>query len=200
MKWECYDLEETKEFLGMYINHDHKDQKIFVAQSEYLNKFLAWFNVTTNPTSTPLPLDYVFKLNDKQCNPNFHQKYQQMVRSLIYLMIGSHPDIEFAVVKLAQQIENLSNKHYWAGLHFCRYLLNTYKYQIVYDGLSNESIVAYSDSDWAQNPESCKSMTCYFTLIAHGVTFWISCQQKTIALSLTKAEYMALFDYGCQIA
>jgi len=171
MKWECYDLEETKEFLGMYINHDHKDQKIFVAQSEYLNKFLAWFNVTTNPTSTPLPLDYVFKLNDKQCNPNFHQKYQQMVRSLIYLIIGSHSDIEFAVVKLAQQIANLSNKHYWAGLHFCRYLLNTYKYQIVYDGLSNESIVAYSDSDWAQDPESCKSMTCYFTLIAHVLWF-----------------------------
>jgi len=79
-------------------------------------------------------------------------------------------------------------------------LLNTYKYQIVYDGLSNESIVAYSDLDWAQDPELCKSMTGYFTLIAHGVIFWMSYQQKTVVLSLTKAKYMALSDYSCQLA
>ena len=35
-----------------------------------------------------------------------------MVGSLVYLMVGSHPDIGFAVVKLAQQMANPSNKHY----------------------------------------------------------------------------------------
>jgi len=29
MKWEYYDLGETKEFLGIYINCNCKDQKIF---------------------------------------------------------------------------------------------------------------------------------------------------------------------------
>ena len=38
MKWECHDLGETK---GMCINCNCKDQKIFVDQSEYLNKVLA---------------------------------------------------------------------------------------------------------------------------------------------------------------
>jgi len=128
MKWECYDLRETKEFLGMCINCNYKNQKIFVDQFEYLNKVLAWFNITTNPTSTLLLLGYVFKLNDKQCDSNFHQKYQQMVGSLMYLMIDSYPDIGFAVVKLAQQMANPSNEHYWAELHLCRYLLNTCKY------------------------------------------------------------------------
>jgi len=73
-------------------------------------------------------LGYVFKPNNKQCDPNFHQKYQQIVGSLIYLMIGSHPGMGFAVVKLAQQMANLSNKHYQAELYLCKYLLNTYKY------------------------------------------------------------------------
>jgi len=81
-------------------------------------------------------------------------------------MISSCSDIGFAVVKLAQQIENPLNEHYQAGLHLCRYLLNTCKYQMVYDGLSNESIVARSDSDWTQDPELYKSITSYFTLIA----------------------------------
>jgi len=131
----------------MYISHNCKDQRIFVDQSEYLNKVLAWFNIATNTTSTLLLLGYVFKPNDKEYDPNFHQKYQQIVRSLIYLMIGSCPDIRFSVVKLAQQMANFSNKYYWAGLHLCRYLLNTCKYQIVYNRLSNKSIVVHSDSD-----------------------------------------------------
>ena len=92
----------------------------------------------------------------------------------MYLMIGSHSNIGFSVVRLAQQIANPSNKHYQVVLHLCRYLLNTCKYQIVYDRLSNESVVAYSDSDWVQDLELHKSMTGYFTLIAHGVTSWMS--------------------------
>jgi len=94
-----------------------------------------------------------------------------MVGFLMYLMIGSCSDIEFSVVRLAQQMVNPSNEHYWAGLHLCRYLLNTCKYQIVYDGLSNKSVVAHSDLDWIQNPESCKSVTGYFTLMTCRVTF-----------------------------
>ena len=65
---------------------------------------------------------------------------------------------------------NLSTEHYPVGLHLCKYLLNTCKYQIVYDGLSNESVIAHSDLDWTQDPESHKSITGYFTLMTHGVT------------------------------
>ena len=57
----------SKHFLLLY--------KIFVDQSEYLNKVLACFNIATNPTSTSLPLYYVFKPNDKQYNSSFCQKY-----------------------------------------------------------------------------------------------------------------------------
>jgi len=92
---------------------------------------------------------------------------------------------------------NFLNKHYWTKLYFCRYLLNTCKYWIVYNRLSNKSVIAHFNSDWAQDSELCKSVTSYFTLIAHGVTSWISCQKKTVALSSTEAEYMALFDYSC---
>jgi len=39
-KWKCCNLGETKNFLGMCINCNYKDQKIFIDQSEYLNKVL----------------------------------------------------------------------------------------------------------------------------------------------------------------
>ena len=85
----------------MHISHDRKNQKIFIDQCKYLEKVLAHFDVTTNPTHTPLPSEFSFKPNEKQCDPKFRQKYQQLVGSLMYLMIGSRPDICFAVVKLA---------------------------------------------------------------------------------------------------
>jgi len=99
------------------------------------------FNVVTNPTHTLLLSEFSFKPNEKQCDPKLCQKYQQLVSSLMYLMIG------FAVVKLAQQMANPSNDHYRVGLHLCRYLLAICRYQLVYNGLNNKLLVAYSDSD-----------------------------------------------------
>jgi len=117
----------------------------------------------------------------------------------MYLMIGSRPDIGFAVVKLAQQVANPSNNHYRVRLHLCRYLLATRRYQLVYNGLSNELLVAYSDSDWGQDHEHCKSTTGYFTMLAQGITSWLSRKQKLVALSSTEAKYMALSDCSRQL-
>jgi len=164
-----------------------------------LEKVLAYFNVATNPTHTPLPSEFSFKPNEKQCDPKFHQKYQQLVSSLMYLMISLRPDIGFAVVKLAQQIANPSNNHYWVGLHLCKYLLATYRYWLVYNRLSNESLIAYSDSNWGQDYEHRKSTTGYFTMLAQGITSWLSCKQKLVALSSTETEYIVLSDCSCQL-
>jgi len=64
-RWECHDLGETIEFLGIHISHNCKNQKIFIDQYEYLEKVLAHFNVATNPTHTPLPSEFSFKPNEK---------------------------------------------------------------------------------------------------------------------------------------
>ena len=80
-------------FLEIYISHNCKNQKIFVDQNKYLDKVLVYFNIVTSLISTPLLLGYVFKPNDKQCDPSFCQKYQQLVRSLMYLIIGSYSNI-----------------------------------------------------------------------------------------------------------
>ena len=70
-KWECCNFGETKKFFRMCISCNHKDQKIFVDQSEYLIKVLIYFNIITNLISTLLLLDYIFKSNNKQYNLSF---------------------------------------------------------------------------------------------------------------------------------
>jgi hypothetical protein len=46
-------------------------------------------------------------------------------------------------------------------LYICCYLLGTQKYSLVYDGPGNKGLMAYADSDWASDPNNCKSTTGY---------------------------------------
>ena len=55
-------------------------------------------------------------------------------------------------------------------------------------------IIAFCDSDWASDKIKHKSQTGYFFQLAGASISWQSRAQKTIALSSTKAEYMALCD------
>jgi len=48
-------------------------------------------------------------------------------------------------------MENLLNEHYENGLHLYKYLLNTHKYQIAYNGLSNKSVTVHSNLDRVQD-------------------------------------------------
>ncbi|KAF7773627.1 hypothetical protein Agabi119p4_5794 [Agaricus bisporus var. burnettii] len=198
-KWECRDQGVMTEFLGMQISRDRQNKKIFLHQQKYLQKVLDRFGIKSGSEETPLPKGYVFKTSDKVPNNGFRTKYQQLVGSLMYLMIGSRPDIAFAVVKLSQHMVTPNKEHYTAGMHLLRYLNGTKNMVLEFDGNSNQGVIAYSDSDWASDPEDRKSITGNFVTIANGTISWLSRKQKTVALSSTEAEYMAISDCSRQL-
>ena len=76
-------------------------------------------------------------------------------------MLGTRPDIAFAVTKLSQHAANPSEDHLSRVLYICHYLLGTLDYTLVYDGPSDGGLEAYADSDWASDPNTRKSTTCY---------------------------------------
>ena len=117
----------------------------------------------------------------------------------MYLMIGTRPDIAFAVTTLSRHSANPSKEHLDKALYICRYLVGTKSYHIVYDGLSRRGITACTDSDWASNPVNRRSNTGFFTKLANGIFSWNSYAQPTVALSSTEAEYMALSDCSRQV-
>jgi hypothetical protein len=114
-------------------------------------------------------------------------------------MIGTRPDIAFAVTKLSQFAANPTEEHLQKALYICRYLAGTANYSLVFDGPGNEGIMAYADSDWASDPITRKSTTGYMVTLAGGVFSWNSRAQKTVALSSTEAEYMSLSDTSRQL-
>ena len=151
--WECRDLGDAKEFLRMRIQRKHG--KIFLDQTAYLEKVLQRFGLTdAKATATPLPEGYQPVPNDVPVNPSVRSKYQQVIGSLLYIMLGTRPDIAYAVVKLSQFAANPSEDHLNRAMYICRYLLGTSSYSLVYDGKSNGGLIAFADSDWASNPDN----------------------------------------------
>jgi len=71
-------------------------------------------------------------------------------------------------------------------------------YSLVYSGDFKLGIYACIDSDWTSNPEDQKLQTGYFLMIVGSAFSWTLRTQKTVALSSTKAEYMALSDCSHQ--
>jgi hypothetical protein len=114
-------------------------------------------------------------------------------------MLGTRPDIAFAVTKLSQHAANPTEDHLNKALYICRYLAGTAQYAMVYDGPGGEGLMAYADSDWGSDPNNRKSVTGYMVNLAGAIFSWNSRAQKTVALSSTEAEYMSLSDTSRQL-
>ena len=115
-------------------------------------------------------------------------------------MIGTRPDIAYAVTKLAQFAANPSQKHLNSAKYISHYLAGTKDYSIVYNGKTAKGIAAYTDSDWASDPITRQSATGYFFKLAGGPITWRSQAQTTVAHFSTEAEYMAMSDCSHQVS
>jgi chaperone required for assembly of F1-ATPase len=100
--------------------------------------------------------------------------YQSIIGSLLYLMIGTCPDISFTVTHLSQFSTNPSKDHYKAAMHICHYLAGTQDYMLVYSNTTDKGLMAYADSNWAADKVWCRSVTGYFLKLANGIVSWRS--------------------------
>ena len=128
----------------------HQGQKIFLDQTDYLKKVVERFGMSNaRGATTPLPTSYVPVESKDKCSDAFRTTYQSIIGSLLYIMLGTRPDITYAVTKLAQFSTNPSHDHMLKAQHICHYLNSTTNYVLVFDGSSGEGVIGYTDSDWA---------------------------------------------------
>ena len=72
----------------------------------------------------------------------------------------------------------------------------TYTVNIPQDHESQQHTYGYVDSDWAGNIETRKSVSGISFIIAGAPIVYKTINQKTVALSSTKAEFYALSEAG----
>ena len=125
-----------------------KNQVIMIHQSDYLRKVLECLKLlNAKAAPTPLPAGYHAIPNDAEVDPTLHSRYQMVIGSLIYLMIGTRPDIAFAVTALSKHAANPLKDHLDKALHIGCYLLGTQSAYIKYDSSTSKDITACTNLD-----------------------------------------------------
>ena len=202
-RYEMSDLGEIDSYLGVQIKRDRSKKRIEIDQSRYILEIITRFGLSdANPARTPLPTGadvHLEKYTGQASNADI-KLYQQMIGSLLYVQIGTHPDISFAVSHLAQYASNPSPDHIRLAKYVFCYLKGTADLRLLYDGARGNGLYGYSDSSWGDNPDNRHSTAGYVFLLADAAISWCSCKQKTTVQSSTEAEYMGLAEAGNQAA
>lgn len=131
--------------------------------------------------------------------------YMNAVGALMYLAIGTRPDIAYSVGKLAQFNSTPGVIHWKAVKHLFRYLKGTLDLRLTYraddspTSLTNTTFTTYSDADYAGCLDTRRSTSGYALKMGTGAVSWQSKKQTIVALSSTEAEYVAASIAGQEI-
>ena len=123
------------------------------------------------------------------------QYFQKLMGSILYISCRTRPDVFTAINILSQNMQAPTIFHLQCAKRILSYLLHTKNFALVYRK-SEETIrvTAYVDSDHAGDSSDRKSRSGWIISL-NGCTFcWYSKKQKTVALSSSEAEYMAMSE------
>ena len=198
--YEMKDLGEAEYILGIQIERDRPHRRISICQTGYIQTLLEKFNMTGCKTAyTPLEPGTKLSKADAPSNPIEKEAmkaipYQSAVGAIMYCMLGTRPDIAFAITALSQFCSNYGRTHWEAVKRVLRYLSTTQHYKLTYGGTQSRNgplFFGYCDADWGNDPDDRRSFTGYSFLINGGAVSWQSKKQPTTALSSVEAEYMS---------
>lgn len=199
--WTISDLGDVGFCLGINIRRDREARTIMLSQTALIEKLAAVAGVPlhVNPVSTPMDPNVKLrrpdageKLNVSEALAVAKLPYRQVVGSMMYVAMGTRPDIAFAVSKLAQFLDCYRQEHWLAAVHAVRYLVSTRSKELVLGGKQQIVLTGFSDSSWADCPDSSRSTMGYCFSLGSGAISWASRKQKLVTNSSTDAEYIAI--------
>lgn len=162
-------------YLGNDIGIDRTTKAIRIQQKRYTKKLLQRFGIYDNKeiTRTDTPINPKIKLMkfEKQASKNEINKYQQQIRSLLYLALKTRPDITFNICLLARFMANPNPNHFTQLNKLWGYLLQHPNLKILYNCKGDLALKVYSDSDWASNPNQKRSTRAYIASLKDSKVF-----------------------------
>ena len=88
------------------------DAEITLSQTAFIDKILKRFGMDScKSISTPIDHNHRLTANLEQADEETTKSYQQIIRSLIYLVTGTRPDLAYTITHLSQFNKNPSNAH-----------------------------------------------------------------------------------------
>lgn len=199
-EFEMKDLGPARRILGMDIHRDREKCVLTLSQGAYVTKVLKKFMMEeSKPVYTPMGSH--FKLSSTKAEEMSElQKvmesvpYSNDVGSLMYAMIGSRPDIAYAVGLVSRFMSAPGEEHWNAVKWLMRYIRGTTELSLTFKKEESFEVKGYCDSDYASDLDRRRSISGYLFQVGGNTVSWRSGLQHIVALSTTEAEYMALVE------
>ncbi len=151
----------------------------------------------------PVPAKVSLQLHAFNNEPAFDLKfnYRSAVGKLNYLAQTTRPDIMYATHQIAKYLSDPRQSHGAVILYLVPYLKKTCDLGLKFNPDPKKGFECYCDTDFLGNrnrefapmdPSTTKSQSGWIIFYAGCPNFWASKLQPQIALSTTKAEYIAM--------
>ena len=190
-RFRIKELGPARLIVGLQVLQD--DYSIHISQSSYVRGILEDTGMAS-AHSSHIPIsggDVNATISEVQHQPVDTTAYRHIVGKTMYAMVGTRPDIAYAVSTLGRFASKPNQQHYSMAKHLLRYLKGAPDTGLCYTkGTGTATFHGYCDADWGGS-EDRKSTSGYVFLLNGAPISWSSKRQPTVALSSTEAEYIA---------
>ena len=189
-QFKMKDLGESRIILGMDISRDREAGTLSLSQTRYALKVIDRFGLES-ARGHSTPMDPALDLTAPS-EPTM-EPYREAIGCLMYLMVGTRPDLAYSICTLAKYVQNPTKIHWDAVVRVIRYVIHTKDLGLLYGG-TEASVVpsVYVDADWAGDPATRKSMSGYVAMMSGGAVAWCARQQEVVATSSAESEYISM--------
>jgi hypothetical protein len=192
IRFTMTDLGPVAFYLGIEVRRDRQNRRLRLSQRSYLEQGIKAHGLwDCAPQLTPMATTRLVSAEGGYvASDEFKARYQSAVGTLMYAMLGTRPDIAFAVSVVSRFSSN-PDKHHWKAVkRIFSYLRGSIDLNLVYEGDLSE-LVGHADANWGGDIDTRRSTTGFVFDLGSGAISWSSKRQPTVSLSTCEAEYQA---------
>jgi hypothetical protein len=198
VKHFAFRAEPLEHFLGFVIDR-RADGSFTLSQWPYIKELITKLGFDSLPTAeSPEAPGASNKLRKSMCPTTAAETeamadvpYRTATGALFWIARSSRPDIYHAVSMVAKFSSNPGVLHWKAVARIFAYLKRTLRTPLVLSAHGGLHVEAYSDSDFAGDPDTAKSTTGFLVRAGSAAVAFGTRTQTSWAQNVTEAEYLA---------
>ena len=209
-KLSLKDVGTLKEYVGCTFIHEVEKKRLIMCQPDLLVKLEKTFkdkieNLRTFKTPAA-PGEVIVRTSDAEeiVDKEAHRLFRSGVGMLLYLIKFSRPDISNSVREIAKVMDGPTELQVKSLFRLVKYVIDTKTKGLIMspDEATDPSVwkmVAFCDSDYAGDKDGRKSVSGFAIYIQGCLISWKSRKQKSVTLSSSEAEYVAISEVCAEL-
>jgi hypothetical protein len=188
---------ENKERDIIYLHQPKLLKNLEITFGEYLDKVRIYKTPAGPKTSIIRPVK-----GDPLISDEMQKKFRSGVGMLLWLVKHSRPDLNNATRELSKVADGATEGHWKELLRTISYTVKTKDYALKINPIKNGNIFyleGISDSNYAEDKETRISVFGYIIYFCGAPVAWKSKSGKSVTLSSTEAEYVAISEVAKEI-